>query len=77
MKHFSSLSLAIVVCLMTLAVATAAFSNGVFLAVVACFFILLIAVSDYSTKSRRSLKYTSPRCAASAAASSQSLRLAA
>lgn len=77
MKHFSSLSLAIVVSLISLALATAAFYSGVFLAVVSCFFVLLIAVADYSTKAPRSLGYTRPPQETSASASSQPLRLAA
>jgi hypothetical protein len=77
MKHFSSLSLAIVVSLISLALATAAFYSSVFLAVVSCFFVLLIAVADYSAKSPRPLRSTRSPQEMSASASSQALRLAA
>lgn len=77
MKHFSSLSLAIVVSLISLAVASAAVDSGIFIAAAACVFVLLIAAADYSTKSSRTLRYADYRCESPTTVSSQQLRLAA
>jgi hypothetical protein len=77
MKHFSSLSLIVVVSLTSLALATNAFYSAPFLAAIACVFVLLIAAGDYAPKHRRPLKQPAPDPRSSAANTPHPLRLAA